>query len=383
MTEDPSDDALAHLLGEPEAETRDRFEERLAHDPSAAALLKDCTDTLAQFAFAAAPEQMPAAGERRAMWAAILSTALPPPARPRPSGRGHWFWPLAAAALLALNLAQWAWRTPMPSGVAAPKEETAPKPAMPPIASAASPEADSSPVFATELIGGETRALGRRSGSGHLSRAALVSPGVAIASIAGEPALADFTAAPALSVATLGSGGGIATDPGTNSFTTTTFSSTGGATSSITITSGVRGGLSRVTATFPYGLSAPATTFFPAGTYSRVSLPVPIPPAPRPAAARPAFGRSFFTAAEDQGYLDLYNLPEVPADQLLQLWVEPAGSETYQPVGEIPAEFYGGSGSVDFKLPADSLRPAKILITIEPRTSDLAAPTGPVVLHSP
>jgi hypothetical protein len=92
---------------------------------------------------------------------------------------------------------------------------------------------------------------------------------------------------------------------------------------------------------------------------------------------------SLFDQTQDQGYLDLYNLPQVSADQSLQLWVEPAGSQSFQNVGEIPSQFYGESGGVYYKLPAGTPTPAQIMITVENRGATPAAPTGTVVLRGP
>jgi anti-sigma-K factor RskA len=92
---------------------------------------------------------------------------------------------------------------------------------------------------------------------------------------------------------------------------------------------------------------------------------------------------SLFDQGQNQGYLDLYNLPTVPSDRSLQLWVQPTGSETFQNVGEIPSQFYGESGGVYYKLPAGTATPSQIMITIEPRATVPVAPTGAVVLRGP
>lgn len=100
-------------------------------------------------------------------------------------------------------------------------------------------------------------------------------------------------------------------------------------------------------------------------------------------AATQPYAWSVFDEAERQGYLNLYNLPTVAADQSLQLWVKPAGATEYQRVGEVPAQFYGGSGSLYYKLPDATATPAEILVTRESRKTPPAQPTGATVLRGP
>jgi hypothetical protein len=86
---------------------------------------------------------------------------------------------------------------------------------------------------------------------------------------------------------------------------------------------------------------------------------------------------------ENRGYLNLYRLPSLPADQSMQVWVKPAESKDYQRVGEVPREFQGGNGAVQYTLPPATSAPAEILITIEPRNTQPSTPTGPTVLKGP
>jgi hypothetical protein len=90
-----------------------------------------------------------------------------------------------------------------------------------------------------------------------------------------------------------------------------------------------------------------------------------------------------FDEQESRGYVNLYNLPPVAADQSLQLWVKPLEATTYHLVGEVPAQLSGGSGSYYYTLPPTSPPPAEILITQEPRNAPPAAPAGAVVLRGP
>jgi hypothetical protein len=101
------------------------------------------------------------------------------------------------------------------------------------------------------------------------------------------------------------------------------------------------------------------------------------------AAETEPYAWSVFDEVENQGYLNLYHLPQVPADQALQLWVKPVDAGDYQHVGAVPSQFYGGSGSLYYKLPESSATPVEILITQEPRNAPPAKPKGAVVLHGP
>jgi hypothetical protein len=92
---------------------------------------------------------------------------------------------------------------------------------------------------------------------------------------------------------------------------------------------------------------------------------------------------SVFDEKEQRGYLNLYNLPTPAADQSLQAWVRAADSREFQRVGEVPPQFHGGSGSLQYVLPSPTTTPAEILITVEPRAAPPAVPTGPAVLRGP
>jgi len=63
--------------------------------------------------------------------------------------------------------------------------------------------------------------------------------------------------------------------------------------------------------------------------------------------------------------------------------VKAANATDYQLVGEVPAQFYGKSGSLIYSLPGATQPPSEILITQEPRNATPTQPTGPTVLHGP
>jgi hypothetical protein len=90
-----------------------------------------------------------------------------------------------------------------------------------------------------------------------------------------------------------------------------------------------------------------------------------------------------FDSSAKQGFLDMYNMPTVGSDQVLELWVQPIGSDAYVPVGAIPSQYYGGSGGIYYKLPDDSAIPSKILITVEANTGTPSAPSNAVVVRGP
>jgi len=128
--------------------------------------------------------------------------------------------------------------------------------------------------------------------------------------------------------------------------------------------------------------SGPATSASGGSVNSSVSFSQTISIGAAPDAQHP-YAWSAFDRARHQGVLDLHNLPAVAADRSLQFWVLPAGSKTFERVGEIPPQFYGHSGSVTYKLPSADANPAQILITIERRGGAPTVPSAAVVLHGP
>jgi len=92
---------------------------------------------------------------------------------------------------------------------------------------------------------------------------------------------------------------------------------------------------------------------------------------------------SVFDEGEQQGYLNLYNLPQVSAGQALQLWILPQGASSFQWIGQVPDQFYGQSGSILYKLAPDAAAPSQLLITVEPAGTTPVVPSGPTVLRGP
>jgi hypothetical protein len=239
-------------------------------------------------------------------------------------------------------------------------------------------------LVAIELVDATAYANGNRNGLVDLARTILTTPGVVAAS-------------PAPSTSSTGS------NPGS----TLTLNQTTGAQPSITVSSA--GSLQTISAgsltagsltlVEPATVASVSGTFFDAGTASLVSsLTVtgaatttttatntlsPGTPTGGPPPPSEPYAWSVFDESQREGFLNLYNLPAVPAGQSLQLWVQPVGSTTFENVGAIPSQYYGGSGSVYYKLPSQTETPSQILITVEPSQAVPTAPAGTVVLRGP
>jgi hypothetical protein len=426
MTEDFTTEALLYLLDELEPARRAAFADHLARDPVARAAFKTCADAYAQFACETAPAESLPAAEQRAMLAAMHAQVAPDVAerraRARPARRWRYVWPLAAAVLLGLNLVQY-WRSasaevdreregPARGGVAMdgsrrvdPRQEGGadPKSAhggttpaagvaderhrlqklrgdyaalqrsrdalgaeydriIRQLAQRALVEQGVGRLAAMELVDSASYEKGERKGLMNLARRFLTEPGiVAVEPISPPPS--PLTPAPP-------------TEP-PDSAVTDPAAVTGNATMAVSAATGLQ--------------SSAVATGVP-GTIQPEPPPVSTPQTPPqpqtssgPTAAGGAlpYAWSVFDETERQGYLNLYNLPTVAADQTLQLWVKPADSTEYQRVGEVPAQFYGGSGSLYYKLPDSSATPAEILVTQEKRDVPVKKPTGPTVLRGP
>jgi len=274
MIEDLTPEVLAYLLDEMDRPRRAAFESLLARDPSVAALVKSVADSLAADALAQTPATALSFADRSKMTVSVLAQ-IEPGVSPHRRDFGRYFWPAAAAALLALNVGQWIVHSRTPS-------------------------------LTVDLVGGDHGERGKRGGLDYVEPAPLKAPGV---------------------VATGLHAGGAPAAPLPPGTTTVSISQT-------------------ITLIRPYAWSA-------------------------------------FDRVRHQGVLDLHNLPNVAADQLLELWIQPAGSKRFEAVGEIPPQFYGGSGSITYKLSSTEITPAQILITVERRATRPTSPSATIVLHGP
>jgi anti-sigma-K factor RskA len=416
MTEDFTSEAMAYLLEQLDPEQRARFEERLARDPVMASAFKTCADSLAEFALEEAPERPIEWPERGDILADAVAQISEDKGRaPEPASR-VFFWRAAAAVLFATNLGllclHFKGRTALLSSKNEVVAKTAVLPAVAPsstgtgtaavtvippkgfpndpgkevkkeiarltalrdeyarlrgardalsaesqsimrqLAEQAIVNAGTDKFVAMQLVDAESYANGTRNPSLNLTQPILTSPGVVAA---GSPTGTTATALTGTTPPAANS----PSSSGTSSNLNTTVSSSTGTTVSSTPSDG--------------NPNSPTT---PANADSTPTNQT-APPTPTPNAW------SLFDETDHQGFLDLSNLPQVPSDQALQLWVQPVGSQDFIPVGSIPSQFYGGSGSVYYKLPSDAMTPSQILITIEPTATPPTAPTGTTVLRGP
>ncbi len=283
MTEDFTSLALAYLLEELDPAARAQFESRLVADPAAAAELKEIAGTLAGFAQADAPSTPLLAPLKGDMMEQILH------ARARRTFSAvslrRFAWPLAAAILLALNIAQWLHSRRVSAQPADPAPLATNDRGFAP-ANTAAPNAPVLPVSTRR-----PRALGS----------------------AGTP-----TPPPATSAA-----------PSIRQTVTFSISQT-------TVTS----------------------------TTSVASAPRDNP-------------------APQQGALELHNLPRVSDELALYLWARRAGSDSYEPVGEIPRPLYGASGTINYHLRPGTGAAVHFLVTVETRNRVPATPSQDIVCSGP
>lgn len=98
--------------------------------------------------------------------------------------------------------------------------------------------------------------------------------------------------------------------------------------------------------------------------------PPSLPPSSHGSTApQPPYAWSVFDEKEQRGYLNLYHLPTPADDQAMQVWVRPADATEFQRVGEVPAEFHGRSGSLQYSLSSSAGAPVELVITVEPRNA--------------
>lgn len=398
MTEEFETDALHYLLGEMDAPQRAAFEEQLARDPGARAVLKSCADALGRFACDTAPAEPMTAMDQRAALAVILGEVKAKPSTSASVSPGKvitwssYFWPIAAAVLLGLNL--WQFERPLASprrteaqperssprteDVAATDERAVPassvESATPAVAKASAVAAEPPPAGAEkaprievaravaaesnrqlEKLRNDYAELQRSNNAlraeydaamRHLTERVMLDKGpgrLAAMELVDADSFARGERKGLIEIAR-----GILTEPGVVV---------------ADVTTGVNDSIDHT-----------PTMGFGAATAGKGETLAP---------ARAAYAWAVFDDKEHQGYLNLYDLPLVAADQSLQLWVKPVDSAEFQRVGEVPPEFYGSSGSLRYKLPEATAVPAEILITQEPRNTTADQPTGPAVLRGP
>lgn len=396
MTEELELEALQYLLGQMDAGSRARFEVRLARDPAVQSALKSCTDSMARFACETAPAEPMSAADQQTTLAAILNVAAP--VRPQPTRTwaevvpwSRYVWPAAAAVLLGLNLVQLSRQ--YPPAMPAPAERAAGEGLPESVAAeeatsvdrdgtsaerlsesggaeslAAKPVSETSVVPVGATLGPEQlRRFERlRNDYAELERAnaALRAQYEAMAQhlagrVAIEKTVGRIAAMELVDPASYAAGErkglleiarGILVEPGV-----------------VVVDTGDTLGADGGQAGGEVGVTIGSDT---SGTGAPRSKPE-------------AYAWSVFDDKERRGYLNLYNLPQLPPDQALQLWVKSVDSEEFRQVGEVPPQFYGSNGSVYYTLPNGAAAPAEILITQEIRSATPPGPTGPVVLRGP
>lgn len=87
--------------------------------------------------------------------------------------------------------------------------------------------------------------------------------------------------------------------------------------------------------------------------------------------------------APQHGALELHNLPAVHDGRVLYLWARRAGVDAYEPVGEIPHQLYGGSGTINYQLRPGAGAPVHFLVTLEQPKVIPARPSADVVCAGP
>ena len=409
MTEDFNTEAMQYLLDELGTERRAAFEAQLAHDPAARAAFQACSEALAQFACETAPAEAMPPATQRAVLATILATMKgEPKVRFQPLPWRRLVWPLAAAVLLGLNLLQFfrpvgteATRGQVASPSTTPGLPTEGRTALAgnaPAGKNAKTDQPGSPVasVAASTVAEELRRLEKlraEYASLERARAALGSEYEAILRQLAQRALIGKGVGRLAAMELVDAGSyargerkglvdiarGLLTEPGI-----------------VAVEPGVP---PPVIPADQNPATSPPLLPVPDGTASTVNPDLINPNGPHPenppspqseptpltasANSVQPYAWSVFDETMARGHLNLYNLPVTPPDQSLQLWVKQVNSNDYQRVGEVPVQFYGGSGSLSYTLPGATQPPAEILITQEPRNTSPAQPTGPTVLHGP
>jgi len=85
---------------------------------------------------------------------------------------------------------------------------------------------------------------------------------------------------------------------------------------------------------------------------------------------------------EQQGFLDIYNMPEMNEGEVAKLWVRAGELDPFLQVGEIP-QLEDGSGSVFYSVEEANFTPSQILITRERADIPVEAPSGDIILRGP
>lgn len=436
MTEDFTTEAFHYLLNELDPIRRIEFEARLARDPDARDLLKTCADSVAEFACESAPaEDLPRAAQRATLDAIMIAVAEEKKGTifRSPNFKNFWtrgFWPIAAALLISLNLLQFVrsfspaakneknnpaggsaistttdrrgrWDGSTAPGAAEASSLNRENPPPPSVDGEIKKELKRLETLKNEYAELERertalrteyedvlRQLAERAaagkGVGHLTSMELVDPA--------SFARGDRKGLVDLARDLLTQPGIVAVEP---------VKPPSNPTSNGIVPQAPAPQDPAPLAPLDPSISLSSGTFSLA-PFGPIAEPVKPPPAPAPSLPPPPtspvpqsapqsavpqapvpYAWALFDETEGRGYLNLYNLPSVTADQTLQLWTKSTPNDSYHLVGPVPSEFYGGSGSVSYSTPGAVLAPVEVLITQEPRKATPSQPSGPVVLRGP
>lgn len=375
MNDDTPTEALRYLLDEMDEVRRAAFEATLESDPVAAAEFKRTADSLAGFALTAAPATGLHPEERIGLASAVLAAAQPV-AKQRARGRrlAAWAWPIAAALLIGLNLWQFfappgtgralltalrgdaarvgpAGQPPAPQGLARVPAASAPTESGTAAAAVPANTGRARGSREGERLRAELSALQRSYDSLEVERRALSTRLSQMAHAAGSGIVAMELVDPERFakgerrglVALLQS---LSSDP-----------------------------LDGPIVVGRDGMSVAAVGVI--ATTKSVGADAPL------LSTTPPSAWSIFDAAEHEGLVNLFNLPEVDDDELLALWVKSGDGDSFRLVGEIPPALYGGSGTVFVTLSTDMATPAEVLVTREKRGQPTEAPGTTTVLRGP
>lgn len=76
------------------------------------------------------------------------------------------------------------------------------------------------------------------------------------------------------------------------------------------------------------------------------------------------FAFTVWSDDDQKGFMDIHNLPPIPAGQSANLWVRAAGTEEYLLIGTVP-NFEKGTGSLFYSIEEPDFSPGEVIITLE------------------